>query len=65
MRPEIPRPVLNGRNALVVGVANESSIAYGCARAFRELGAEVAITCLNDKARPHVEPLAAAARCSR
>jgi enoyl-[acyl-carrier protein] reductase I len=52
------RRVLDGNKALVVGVANEYSIAYGCARAFRELGAELAITYLNDKARPHVEPLA-------
>ena len=60
MKPEIPRPVLAGRKALVVGVANEYSIAYGCAKAFRELGAELAITYLNDKARPYVEPLAKA-----
>ena len=53
-----PRQVLEGRNALVVGVANDQSIAYGCARAFRELGARVAITYLNEKARPYVEPLA-------
>ena len=52
------RPILAGHRALVVGVANENSIAYGCARAFRKLGAELAITYLNDKARPHVEPLA-------
>jgi enoyl-[acyl-carrier protein] reductase I len=51
-------PVLAGRKALIVGVANEHSIAYGCARAFRAAGAELAITWLNDKARPHVEPLA-------
>ncbi len=51
-------PVLAGRKALVVGIANEHSIAYGCARAFREMGAEVAVTYLNDKARPFVEPLA-------
>ena len=50
--------VLAGRMALVVGVANEHSIAWGCAKAFRELGADVALTYLNDKARPHVEPLA-------
>jgi enoyl-[acyl-carrier protein] reductase I len=49
---------LAGLNALVVGVANEHSIAWGCAKAFRELGAEVALTYLNDKARPYVEPLA-------
>jgi enoyl-[acyl-carrier protein] reductase I len=57
MSIEIPRPALLGRKALVVGVANDSSIAYGCAKAFHELGAELAITYLNDKARPHVEPL--------
>src|SRR5437899_2201757 len=58
MNLEIPRPVLKGRKALVVGVANESSIAWGCAKAFHELGAQVAITYLNDKARRYVEPLA-------
>ena len=52
------RPILTGHKSLVVGIANEDSIAYGCARAFREAGAELAVTWLNDKARPHVEPLA-------
>ncbi len=50
--------ILAGRKALVVGIANEDSIAYGCAKAFREVGAELAVTWLNDKARPFVEPLA-------
>ncbi|MCM2320493.1 MAG: enoyl-ACP reductase FabI [Pseudomonas sp.] len=58
MTPETPRPVLQGLKALVVGVANEHSIAYGCARAFAELGAEVAITYANEKTRGYVEPLA-------
>jgi len=58
MPVDIPRPVLKDRKALVVGIANEHSIAYGCAKAFRELGADLALTYLNDKARPHVEPLA-------
>ena len=58
MTVEVPRPALGGSKALVVGVANDSSIAWGCAQAFRELGAEVAITYLNAKARPYVEPLA-------
>lgn len=58
MEKDVPRPVLTGKKALVVGIANEHSIAYGCAKAFREVGAELAITYLNDKARPHVEPLA-------
>lgn len=52
------RPILEGKKALIVGIANEYSIAYGCAKAFRELGAEVAITYLNEKSRPFVEPLA-------
>src|SRR5262249_32331677 len=58
MKPEIPRPVLKGHKALVVGIANEYSIAWGCARAFHELGAEIAVTYFNDKARRFVEPLA-------
>jgi len=49
---------LEGRKGLVVGIANAHSIAYGCARAFRARGAELAVTYLNDKARPYVEPLA-------
>src|SRR3954454_25033303 len=52
------RPVLAGHKALVIGVANEHSIAYGCAKAFHTVGAELGITWLNDKARPYVEPLA-------
>jgi enoyl-[acyl-carrier protein] reductase I len=55
---EIPSPPLLGKNALILGIANEHSIAYGCARAMRRVGAELAITYLNERARPHVEPLA-------
>ena len=58
MTTERASRVLAGRKALVVGIANDSSIAYGCANAFHELGAHLAVTYLNDKARPHVEPLA-------
>lgn len=50
--------LLAGRKALIVGVANEHSIAWGCARAMRRAGADIAMTYLNDRARPHVEPLA-------
>lgn len=52
------RPVLTGHKSLIVGIANDDSIAYGCAKAFREAGADLAVTWLSDKARPHVEPLA-------
>lgn len=51
---------LNGKKGLVVGVANEHSLAYGCARAFHGCGAEVAVTYLNAKAEPYVRPLAQA-----
>src|SRR5881275_3464573 len=49
---------LKGRKGLVVGIANDQSIAWGCAKAFRALGAELAITYLNERAKKHVEPLA-------
>jgi enoyl-[acyl-carrier protein] reductase I len=49
---------LEGKKGLVLGIANEHSIAYGCAQAFRFLGAELAVTYLNDKSKPYVEPLA-------
>ncbi len=52
------RQVLAGQKALVVGVANNQSIAYGCAKAFRTVGADVAITWLNERSRQYVEPLA-------
>lgn len=53
-----PNLSLQGKKGLVVGIANDHSIAWGCARAFGEAGAELAITWLNEKARPFVEPLA-------
>jgi hypothetical protein len=51
-------PLLKGKKALVAGIANDQSIAWGCANAFRVFGADLAITYLNDKAKPYVEPLA-------
>ncbi|NBB69591.1 MAG: SDR family oxidoreductase, partial [Alphaproteobacteria bacterium] len=49
---------LQGKKGVVLGVANRQSIAYGCAAAFRFLGAELALTHLNDRAKPYVEPIA-------
>ncbi|MET3517918.1 enoyl-[acyl-carrier protein] reductase I [Pseudacidovorax sp. 1753] len=49
---------LHGRKGLVVGIANAHSIAWGCAQAFHDAGAELAVTWFNDKAQPFVEPLA-------
>lgn len=51
---------LTGQKALIVGVANDQSIAYGIAAALRRQGADLAITYLNEKAEPHVRPLAEA-----
>lgn len=52
--------LLQGKRGLVVGIANEHSIAYGCAEVFRREGAELAVTYLNAKAEPFVRPLAEA-----
>jgi len=49
---------LAGRKGLITGIANDQSIAWGCAKAFRFLEADLAVTYLNDRAKPHVEPLA-------
>ncbi|MBX9870056.1 MAG: enoyl-ACP reductase FabI [Burkholderiaceae bacterium] len=49
---------LAGKKGLVIGIANAHSIAWGCARAFHAAGAELAVTWLNEKAKPYVEPLA-------
>jgi enoyl-[acyl-carrier protein] reductase I len=51
-------PILKGAKVLICGIANEHSIAYGCAKAFREFGADLAITYLDEKSRKYVEPLA-------
>lgn len=50
--------MLKGKRGLVVGVANDHSIAFGCAAKLRAFGAEVALTYLNDKSKTYVEPLA-------
>lgn len=56
--PTVKAKLLEGKKGLIVGIANNHSIAWGCARAFRAFGADLAVTYLNDKAKPHVEPLA-------
>src|SRR5829696_7120200 len=58
MLPVIKAKLLEGKKGLIVGIANDQSIAWGCAKAFRALGAELAVTYLNDKAKKYVEPLA-------
>lgn len=54
---------LRGKRGLIVGIANEASIAAGCARAFAAQGATLAATYLNDKALPHVRPVTDALGC--
>lgn len=49
---------LQGKKGIIFGVANDKSIAFGCADVLRKLGAELCLTYLNEKAKPHVEPLA-------
>jgi len=56
--PAAKAKLLAGKRGLVVGIANENSIAWGCARAFRALGTDLAVTYLNDKAKRFVQPLA-------
>jgi enoyl-[acyl-carrier protein] reductase I len=58
MIPVAKANLLEGKKGLVVGIANEQSIAWGCAKAFRALGATLAVTYLNEKAKKYVEPLA-------
>lgn len=58
MTVDRPNPILKNAKVLISGIANENSIAYGCAKAFRELGADVAITYATEKTRTYVEPLA-------
>ncbi len=49
---------LQGKKGLIVGVANDQSIASGCAMVAKEQGARLALTYLSDKAKPHVDPVA-------
>jgi len=55
--PAVKAKLLEGKRGLIAGIANDQSIAWGCAKAFRAFGAELAVTYLNEKAKKHVEPL--------
>ena len=50
--------LIAGKKGLIVGIANDNSIAYGCAEVLHKLGAELAVTYLNEKAERFVRPLA-------
>lgn len=55
---------LSGRTGLILGLANEHSIAYGCARAIREAGAELAVTWRNERTQAHALPLVERLGCA-
>ncbi len=57
--PQLSASLINleGKKGLVLGLANEHSIAWGCAKIAHQLGAELVATCLNDKAKTYVAPL--------
>src|SRR5215472_15124986 len=56
--PAVKAKLLEGKRGLIVGIANDQSIAWGCAKAFRAFGAELAVTYLDEKAKKYVQPLA-------
>src|SRR4026209_255627 len=58
MIPQVKAKLLEDKKGLVVGIANDQSIAWGCAKAFRAFGADLAMTYRNEKAKKFVEPLA-------
>ncbi len=60
MKPCVSASLLSGKKGLILGLANEHSIAYGCAREARLQGADLVTSCLNEKASRFVEPLARA-----
>ena len=47
-----------GLKGLIVGIANDHSIAWGCAKVLHKAGAELAITYQNEKVKNYVQPLA-------
>lgn len=50
--------LLKNKKALILGVANDRSIAWGIAQSFKAHGANIALTYLNDSLKKRVEPLA-------
>ncbi len=49
--------LLKGKKALVTGIANDQSIAWGCAKAFHAFGADLAITYRSEKTKRYVDPV--------
>ena len=55
--------LMSGKRGLVMGVANDHSIAWGIARTLSAHGAELAFTYQGDALGKRVLPLAASAKC--
>jgi enoyl-[acyl-carrier protein] reductase I len=55
---QVTSTTLAGKKAFILGIANDQSIAYGCARAMRKMGADIAMTYRNDKTKSYTQPLA-------
>jgi enoyl-[acyl-carrier protein] reductase I len=55
---QVNSTALAGKKAFILGIANDQSIAYGCARAMRRMGADIAMTYLNERTRDFTQPLA-------
>ena len=51
--------IMKGKKGVILGVANDKSIAYGIAKACAAQGAQIAFTYLNDALKKRVEPIAA------
>ena len=51
--------IMKGKKGVILGVANDKSIAYGIAKACHAQGAQIAFTYLNDALKKRVEPIAA------
>lgn len=54
----MPNQLLQGKKGIVMGLANEQSIAWGCAKALYDQGAEVLMAYGHPKSEKFVKPLA-------
>lgn len=57
--------IMKGKKGIVIGVANNRSIAYGIAKSCVEQGAEVALTYINDRFAKKIKPLADKLNCTK
>ena len=55
--------LLSGKTALIFGVANKRSIAWGIAQAFHEHGAQLGFSYAGEILEKRVRPLAESDRC--